>query len=112
MTTCFWKSSIRVCHRTPFQTLGRKNIYDILSQRNAYDVLPDSQKWPVFNINFPLELVFQSLRRQGLLVLLGSPCRDCRGNDLELADGNVRGSDHEQRSADLSESTGCRPARV
>ncbi|KAK8831897.1 hypothetical protein WA577_001952 [Blastocystis sp. JDR] len=46
---------------------GRKNIYDILSQRNAYDVLPDSQKWPVFNINFPLDLVFQSLRRQEMV---------------------------------------------
>lgn len=40
-------------------------IYDILSQRYAYDVLPDSQKLLVFNTNIPLDLVFQSLRRQG-----------------------------------------------
>lgn len=43
---------------------GRRNIYDILSQRDAYDVLPDSQKLLVFNTNIPLDLVFQSLRRQ------------------------------------------------
>ncbi|KAK8794949.1 hypothetical protein WA538_005081 [Blastocystis sp. DL] len=43
---------------------GRKNIYDILTQHDAYSVLPPSQKLFVFNTNNPLDLVFQSLRRQ------------------------------------------------
>ncbi|KAK8802815.1 5-AMP-activated protein kinase subunit [Blastocystis sp. subtype 4] len=43
---------------------GRKNIYDILTQHDAYAVLPPSQKLLVFNTNNPLDLVFQSLRRQ------------------------------------------------
>lgn len=45
---------------------GRKNIYDILTQHDAYSVLPPSQKLFVFNTNNPLDLVFQSLRRQGM----------------------------------------------
>lgn len=51
---------------------GRKNIYDILTQHDAYDVLPPSQKLLVFNVNNPLDLVFQSLRRQGILCSLYS----------------------------------------
>ena len=49
--------------------VGRKNIYDILTQHDAYSVLPPSQKLFVFNTNNPLDLVFQSLRRQGTCLL-------------------------------------------
>lgn len=41
-----------------------------MTQHDAYAVLPPSQKLLVFNTNNPLDLVFQSLRRQGTLLEL------------------------------------------